>query len=132
LKLLDTWRERSRSDFCGPGDAQLRGNTYSTEFLLRACVAAYQLHNKSNLKVFVHEHMVPLMPSAVQPLLVEAMDRTRWRIPSWDTRLHLALDVSVMMWQRHIHQEQRGKPLCSRYGFADSSPQGGRDWLAQW
>ena len=129
LKLLDTWSERARSDFCSPGGAQLRGNTYSTEFLLRACVAAYQLHNKSNLKAFVHEHVVPLMPPAVKPLLVEAMEGLRWRIPSWSTSLHLALDVGVMTWQRHIHHEQRGKPMCSRYGFADSSPQGGRDWL---
>eukprot|EP00969_Alexandrium_andersonii_P237231 10471929-Alexandrium_andersonii.AAC.1 len=61
------------------------------------------------------------------------MDEGWLKLPSAATlnRFQLVFDVGFMLWRR-----QTVAPLdCARYGFADSSPQGGRDWFmvkVQW
>ena len=49
----------------------------------------------------------------------------------WDTRHELILDVGLMLWRRAVladHLRSAGGGTA-RYGMADSSPQGHRNWL---
>ena len=66
-----------------------------------------------------------MLPVQVQTQVRESMCNGTLRIPHWSTRLQLCLDVSVMRWRRQALSKQAE----ANYAFADSSPQGDRDWL---
>ena len=97
-------------------------NKYSAEQLIRYLLAAQALRSQAPLPTFIQDKVVPLLPAALRTLALEATRSAA--LPARDTRLQLIVDTALMLWRREHC------PLAScKYMFADSSPQGDRDWL---
>lgn len=128
VRILDSWHfsladPNATMQSTGSG----RQRRYTATFLLRVVIAAFALRDKAKLKEVVAQQLLPLMPPGLRDLATQALG-THWHIPRFNTRLCLMLDCALMLHRRHT-MDAEGPLAMTRYGFADSSPQGDRDWL---
>ena len=101
---------------------------FGVDTLMRCLLLSRRLRDGSKLAETV-EKACELLPSLVRDLALRTIHDGFLQVPSRASlqRFQLAFDVGVMLWRRKLATAADG-PAC-RYGFADSSPQGGRDWL---
>ena len=102
---------------------------FRAEVLLRSVVVARKLRQRGKLSELMSDHMVPLLPEPLQPLLRKLEAEGLWRTASKSTlqRHQLVLDVCLCMYRRAFLN--RTAAPAARYIFADSSPNAGRDFL---
>ena len=117
--IIQNTREPRRSK---TGAAQ----QYGAAFLMRSLLLSRRLRDQSTLAGTVLL-AINLLPPGLRDLAKSLVDAGAICIPSQSTlqRFQLVYDVGIMMWRRSLCG---GEAVC-RYGFADSSPQGGRDWF---
>ena len=116
---LKTWRRQRRPD-C----------KYSSHCFLAAVLAASDLSGRHGVSSHITHRMMPLMPPAAINIMQDAMDQTSWKLSTVRASLVLILDVAIMLWRRqHLTAPTQHASFTLRYSFADSSPQGIRDWL---
>ena len=73
------------------------------------------------------EKALQLLPLGLREISLHSFDRGWLQIPSASSlqRFQLTFDVGLMLWRRtHLSTVP-----AARFGFADASPQGGRDWF---
>jgi hypothetical protein len=73
------------------------------------------------------EKALQLLPLGLREMALQPLDRGWLQIPSASSlqRFQLSFDVGFMLWRRaHLSTMP-----AARFGFADASPQGGRDWF---
>ena len=97
---------------------------YDADFLIRCLLASMCLRHQKTMPKFVDSKIIPLLPAALQPLARSSLERGAWKLPTWDVSHELMLDTAMMLCRRDTFSSS-----ACRYAFADSSPQGDRDWL---
>ena len=75
----------------------------------------------------LYSKLVNVLPRGLGNVLVELRDSGSIDLPTWDHRFLLVVDVALMLHRRSQAEREVGQG--ARYGFADSSPQAGHDWL---
>ena len=100
---------------------------FKPEFLIRCVLAARQLRHKQNLKSVIVDNFIPLLPQMLRPHLHRMLEDGRFKFPSKASasRHQLVVDTAFSLWRQKFLSPRAG----FRFLFADSSPQGGRDWM---
>ena len=99
---------------------------YCAAILIEAVLFSTLLKSRSTAKEAASQSLLLACPPSVAKQLQERMEAAQ-RFPSKSSiqRASFMVDCAA----RLVHQTTFGREPCRLYGMADSSPQGGIDWL---
>ena len=98
---------------------------YAGCVLLNTVLAAREMKSAADFNGAMLLTFFAFLPPTLQSFAREAVSNNTLNLPTWDSRLVMIVDTALMLYRRrHV-----ALAPAARYGFADSSPQAGHDWL---